>query len=91
MRRFIQRLWILLTRRFIMRVDRKTKCPACGSVQKHKITFAREFAHVIHTCAVCNANWGTQPVIPYEQWKISEYREPENVVHAPARFERSGQ
>ena len=56
---------------FVQRVHPDQKCPACGVVKKHKIVFAREYGVVIHSCTVCAANWGSDPVVPWDKWKVS--------------------
>jgi hypothetical protein len=87
MKRRLMQLWVWISRRWIHKIDLSAKCPACGCVHKHKISFARDFKHIIHCCAICNAVWGQATIVPHDTWKVNDtVVQPDNVMQVPARF-----
>jgi hypothetical protein len=90
MKTLLIRFVIWLTRRFVKRIDLHSKCPACGMVKKHKISFVQERGVVVHTCAVCGALWGQDPIVSLDLWSKSHAAvKTESVLHVPARTAKS--
>jgi hypothetical protein len=70
MKRFI--LWLIhpVVVRLMHKVDRRAKCPACGTVKKHKIEWHPSYLRIMHICAICHATWGSNPVVPATAWRV---------------------
>jgi len=66
----LKRLIRWLFRRFVQKIDRSAKCPACGCVHRHKIQWTQTYNKLIHSCAICHATWGADPVVSVDHWKI---------------------
>lgn len=49
------------------RIDPNEKCPACGW-RRGKVRFSLEARCVIHTCAICRAQWGEQTLVKADAW-----------------------
>ena len=47
------------------------KCPACGVRKLHKIQYSEVYHSVLHRCEQCSAEWGTEPIYPFEKWQIA--------------------
>jgi hypothetical protein len=79
MKQFLRLLYFRIFRRFVYRIDLSSKCPACGSVKKHKIEWmpslksadAKESGVMLHTCSVCRASWGQSPIRPVSEWQVA--------------------
>lgn len=54
------------------------KCPACGHRAPHKIEWTAKLTFadntrgaIVHTCAICGAEFGERPVIPSKFWLVA--------------------
>lgn len=85
MKRFL--LWLLrpLLLRTMHKIDRKAKCPACGIVRRHKIVFHPAYLKIIHECRLCTAQWGENPVVAAESWRVHTGMETEPEITQAAR------
>jgi hypothetical protein len=53
-----------------VRVDPRSKCPACGHRETHKIVFSPLYEKLIHRCTFCDAVWPEAPMVKTENWLI---------------------
>lgn len=65
---FLIRLIPWLSADYRRRIRPKQKCPACGAVQAHKISFDPKQKLVALTCVVCSAMWGYDPLVNVAKW-----------------------
>ena len=61
------------------KVDLAHKCPACGHCVAHEIEFSEAYGKILHTCAVCKAEFGSDPIREWDKWRVypRELREEE--------------
>lgn len=59
-------------------------CPSCGLVGAKKIRFMNAYQKPILTCPRCSAQWGMNPVAPYNAWGIKGMEEVELEAQAKA-------
>lgn len=72
------RFWLTkLYVHYFVRVDPKSKCPACGHRVRHQIVFSPRQQNLIHQCAFCKAAWAEPPVAQSTAWSIPAKEEPE--------------
>jgi hypothetical protein len=55
---------------YFVGIDRKSKCPACGTRKRHKIKFNPVYMALLHQCAFCEAVWGEPSLINASQWAV---------------------
>ena len=48
-------------------VSQDAKCPACGNHQG-LIKWSSKDKLLIHTCLICRATWGEEPVVEVSAW-----------------------
>ena len=61
------------------KVDLAHKCPACGHCVVHEIEFSELYGKILHTCAVCKAEFSSDPIRKWDTWRVypRELREEE--------------
>lgn len=60
--------WDRLRVHYLVHVDPKAKCPACGMRKRHEIRWSLDFKALIHACKLCGANWTEQPIVKADAW-----------------------
>jgi hypothetical protein len=75
-------IWNYLVRLYVrhfIKIDDRAKCPSCGTVADHKITFVPLYQKVLHQCGVawngdkqfgCGALWGEDTIVPAAKWQV---------------------
>jgi len=71
-------------------IDECAKCPGCGVIAKHEIKFLDVLGKVVHRCPRCTAVWAEQPIVRYDDWRMTlpevEQQEEARVSREPVRM-----
>lgn len=62
---------------YLVRVDPKAKCPACGHRRAHPVVFSPVQQKLLHQCEFCKAAWAEPPLVQAGVWSLPVAKEPE--------------